>query len=120
VDTFVYFVKGVDQETYKLSFISFGGAANGKATFFSDNVLSVNGVSYLKNSLKIYPNPGSERIHVEVNDPILALKIINSNGKEMNSFIDDGQISVRHLANGLYNVMVQTQKGWYSASFIKN
>lgn len=75
-----------------------------------------NGITtlHLAKYLQIFPNPTSEKLHINVenNLQIQSIKIVDIYGRELLQISDYQQdISISHLANGLYIVLIETNKG---------
>lgn len=70
----------------------------------------------------VYPNPASEDIRLEnINSKILNISIFNTNGQLMLEFVESAEsIDVSHLENGVYQIMVATENGLYSNTFVKH
>lgn len=67
----------------------------------------------LKNSIRIYPNPASTVITIDVNNDIdiKDIKMYNIEGRLINTFNDSNQINMASLKNGLYLLEIISNKG---------
>jgi len=88
----------------------------------STNAASITSLS--KPSLKLYPVPAVDFVHVELNLPSEdgQIEIYNMIGKKMAEFPMNGmktRIPVGHLPRGQYVVRVQSSRGLTTKSFIK-
>ena len=64
------------------------------------------------NKIKILPNPGSDFIELNVNEPIFKISIINAIGQTIpNITITNSRIDISDLDNGLYFVMIEMKNG---------
>ncbi len=68
VDSLVYFIKPVGKDVYKLFFTSFAGGTTGAISFQQEKVLafSINEHSSSGLSVKVYPNPVSDKLNLLV------------------------------------------------------
>ncbi|MEO0471595.1 MAG: T9SS type A sorting domain-containing protein [Bacteroidota bacterium] len=78
--------------------------------------------------VKLYPNPSPDVIRIEwrrdMNNSIKNISILNQNGQKVASGSLKAQenhmfFSTKHLADGLYVVMIQTETGVLSRKFVK-
>jgi hypothetical protein len=117
-DTFVYFVKGQDGKTYKLSFKSYTGGPFGKSVFnFYEAKLGVNETKK-NNAVSIYPNPASGLLTVETTGAINNVSVIDMQGKTVYN-TNEGVVDLSGLANGIYVITVNTSEGVYHQHIIK-
>jgi polyhydroxybutyrate depolymerase len=70
----------------------------------------------------IYPNPTSNVLRIEnTASKILNVSVFNTSGQLVKSFSNGSQtVDVADLEQGIYQIMVATEKGMFSNSFIKN
>lgn len=74
-------------------------------------------------SVKLYPNPVQEELHIDVSSQIEGIEILQVNGSviySQNSNETSVRISVAGLSPGLYLVNLKTKAGSESYRFIKN
>ncbi len=66
-----------------------------------------------KNSLKVYPNPVKDILHVDIhNEAIKTVELYNLNGQKLDTFnFGFESLSVNHLSEGLYLFKVSTHEG---------
>ena len=86
-----------------------------------DSTLGIDNVSLKTNSVKLYPNPVSDRLFVKSTETIKAVIIYNVNGqliKEVNTI--DKSIDVAGIPSGLYFVKINTVSGETTKKIIKN
>ena len=72
-------------------------------------------------SVGIYPNPTSRNLQLEnLDSKILNVSVFNTMGqKVLETSVNSKTIDVSVLKNGVYQLMVATEKGLYSNTFIK-
>ena len=92
-------------------------------TIYSISILSstgINKISSLK-SLKVYPNPASAELNVELNgEKMESVKIISLNGQvalQASSLLN--KINISELNAGIYFVEVKTNNNIYRTKFVK-
>ena len=80
-----------------------------------------------QNQLKVYPNPASDKIHIDMSDLVyqnVNIKIINSMGAMVKTVnmqnTSDLNIPISDLSNGIYFIELQTDNNLYFGKFIKN
>ena len=90
-----------------------------EVTSFSDTecVLSVS-ENYLQ-ELKVYPNPVTNRLFVQSNQPLQHLAVYNLSGQLLRQSEQSQFINVSSLASGLYIVKLTTLEGIRHVQFIK-
>lgn len=91
--------------------------------FFSDNC-TLNIEKFINNNYKIYPNPTCDFINIEekvlTNNKINSIYILDYNGKLVKYIIDSfNRIDVQNLSNGIYLLIINTNKGNKVEKFIK-
>jgi hypothetical protein len=85
----------------------------GKVVTLTDETLSNDNFLANRNSMKVYPNPVKDILHVNIpNEVIKSVELYNLNGQKLNTF-DFGfeHLSVGHLSEGLYIFKVSTVEG---------
>ena len=80
-------------------------------------------VSYLENSITLFPNPANDVINVQSTMfKVQSIEVIDVYGKLINTVnvVDNPtRINVSGLANGMYFVRVTTEEGVVTKNFIK-
>ena len=72
-------------------------------------------------AFKIYPNPTSAFIFVNIQNQVKEVSIYNLVGQKMESKLDNNKIEVSNLVNGTYFIKIADQIGnFYTTKFIKN
>lgn len=71
--------------------------------------------------LKIYPNPVSNNLHLELPGlpETFEIQIYDMQGKRIRQLPGTNDIPVGDLPKGLYVVQARTEKGWHLARFVK-
>lgn len=91
-------------------------------TTFVSGALSVDS-EVLASMIKIYPNPFTDHIQLELNSSIIIKKVLlkDINGKSISEFLpkNNQRINVSHLSNGMYLLIVKTDKGMVSKKIVK-
>ena len=69
----------------------------------------------------MYPNPAKKTITLKLNsnENYLKLKIYNAIGKEIYNGTMQQNINVSEFTNGIYTLLVESDKGIYTAQMIK-
>ncbi len=80
---------------------------------------SVNNEPYFENAIQVYPNPASDRVHVNIDNSIIkSITLYNAQGKLTAShFTND--FSVGNLDAGLYYIQIRTEKSSYFNKLVK-
>lgn len=92
------------------------------------NIISKNNITTLgndvfemDNAIVVYPNPGSDMVHIQMPSTLTLLKVIvfNNLGQKIteNNSLD---FSVSNLAIGVHNLQIETSEGVFHKKFIKN
>ncbi|MBK9452278.1 MAG: T9SS type A sorting domain-containing protein [Bacteroidetes bacterium] len=68
--------------------------------------------------LTVYPNPTSEFLMVQINEPIENIAIYNMTGQKVLSAMGN-RISVASLTAGMYLIEIQTEGGKAATRFVK-
>ncbi len=73
-------------------------------------------------TIGVYPNPTSDMIRIEnVSSKILNVSVFNTAGQMVKEFAGSNlSVDVSELTQGVYQIMVATEKGLFSNTFIKN
>ncbi|GAB4279975.1 MAG: hypothetical protein Kow0068_04060 [Marinilabiliales bacterium] len=78
------------------------------------NITDVN-----KPKVKIYPNPGSDKLYIDCEN-VIEIKIIDNTGKMIyKSTTSTNIIDIQSFANGMYKLIISTNNGIICESFIK-
>lgn len=79
------------------------------------------GLFELSNELKFscYPNPTTDKLHLETTSKIVKSSVYTSNGTFLESFTSQ-DYSVNHLNPGVYLLKIETEAGQRTLRFIKN
>ncbi|WP_052172384.1 T9SS type A sorting domain-containing protein [Psychroserpens jangbogonensis] len=87
-----------------------------------DNTLSISSFEDLKNTIRIFPNPTSNVITIETNNPLELKEIIlyNTLGVNLNLKSTDGLIDLTSLNTGVYLLSVKTSNGTITKKVVKN
>jgi len=78
-------------------------------------------IAELENSaVTIYPNPANAQISIQVNEPILQIKVINADGKLVLTRVSNESIlDISKLESGNYFIEIKTANETYLKQFIK-
>ena len=107
-------------------FFNFGtdGATAGVKTYYFDNVaiydptVNVNSISS-NNEFSVYPNPANSYIRVNVTQN-LNYKILDLSGSVViTGKIENKDININNLSNGIYVLQLNTELGIVSKRFVK-
>lgn len=76
----------------------------------------------LKDNVKIYPNPASDKLNIIVNDEVIkSIEVLDITGKIVISINHDTRIiDISKLYNGIYTATIYTDKKIYQTKFVKN
>ena len=87
-----------------------------------DNTLSLQNFEDLENTIRIFPNPTSNVINVEINNPLELKEIIiyNTLGINLNIEPTNGIIDLTNLNTGVYLLSIKTSKGTITKKVVKN
>lgn len=117
-DTLVYFIKGLDSQTYKMTMKSFTGGSAGKTTLnVYQATLGLND-EVTGQAVNLYPNPVTSVLHAASEKPVEALVITDMQGRKVADVAGD-QVNVADLSPGLYHITVKTSAGLTRKVFIK-
>lgn len=119
-DTFVYFVSALDGKTYKLTFKSYAGGSLGKTVIsYYQATVGINDLK-LNGSISLYPNPTNSVFTVNTESAVLSIRVYNMQGAEVANINNNQSINVQNLNTGVYSVLVETDKGLFRQTIIKN
>ena len=87
-----------------------------------ENSLSINKLNNL--NLKIYPNPVSDKLFIEIQEPIKSITFYDINGRLISQIALIGNsikqnVDISQLANGIYFVKIKSNVGQYTSKIIK-
>ncbi|WP_051229768.1 T9SS type A sorting domain-containing protein [Psychroserpens burtonensis] len=87
-----------------------------------DNTLSLQHFEDLENTIRIFPNPTSNIINIEINNPLELKEIIiyNTLGINLNIEPTNGIIDLTNLNTGVYLLSIKTSKGTITKKVVKN
>ena len=85
----------------------------GRVVTLTDASLSIGDFSSNGNSIKVYPNPIKDIVHVDIhNEAIKTAELYNLNGQKLDTFnFGFENLSVGHLSEGVYLFKVTTHEG---------
>lgn len=85
-----------------------------------DSTLGIDAISLNTNSVKLYPNPVSDKLFIKSTEQIESVTIYNINGqliKRTNEIINGVDVSV--LSSGLYMIEIKTNNNTINQKFLK-
>ncbi|MDR2926617.1 MAG: T9SS type A sorting domain-containing protein, partial [Cytophagaceae bacterium] len=94
----------------------FGSQAN-----YHINITDINSSiagSRLDNTVRLYPNPVSNLLHVEAGSDAVTVEVFNMQGQKV-CFADKSEVNVAALPAGVYMIKVHTDKGVAVKNFVK-
>lgn len=98
--------------------IPFTSFYSGVKLFTYNNACSTGLEALQKNSIRVYPNPVSNRLRIETHDWIKRVQLINMEGQVILSGRDK-DINLTHVPRGIYQLQVETEKGWETQRVVK-
>ena len=84
--------------------------------------LELNDINF-DNYLKIYPNPANKLIKIDTKsiESINRIYILNITGQRISEYEKNTtEINIEKLENGIYFILIDSEKGNYTSKFIKN
>ncbi len=77
--------------------------------------------SQSNNSLNIYPNPTNNIVHIDSQNKIETVSILDMTGKKMQTFqnIINNEISIGNLQKGIYLLACKTKNGTFNTKIVK-
>ncbi|MCU1418826.1 MAG: hypothetical protein JWP32_3000 [Schumannella sp.] len=118
-DTFVYFVKGQNGKTYKMTFNQYSGSALGKSTFnFYEATTGINSVD-AQSAFSVYPNPNNGMISLASDLDITSVQLTDMQGKTVYTGANAGAVDISSLSNGVYIMSIHTAEGTFHQQVIK-
>ena len=121
-DSTVYFVQDRSGQIWKMMFTGFGGSATGDYEFVKDPV-SLTSVDHPETPqiLSMYPNPSNSMVRIVLSgrqSEISVIRVQDISGKtalkrvvEFSGALQEVDLDISHLMNGLYVVSVQGTEG---------
>lgn len=83
--------------------------------------LGVNDVALNKNTVKLYPNPASDRLFIKSTEQIEKVSIYNMSGQLIKQYdVLNNRINVSELPVGLYMIKIKTDQSMIHKNLIKN
>ena len=73
----------------------------------------------ISENFKFYPNPATEILFFETDNPINSVKIFDQSGRYHETTLQANSIDVKHLPNGTYIIELETEKTVKRAVFVK-
>ena len=133
MDSLSFMVKTQGQKVYLIEFIDFEGINTGVITFKQTLLGTITNTTQKLKALSwtLGPNPGSDFMNFELEleeaDPSLSVSIFDLQGKlislnphlEQNGNRYRGMLDVSNLKAGMYQMVLNTEKGVMSRSLIK-
>ncbi len=116
----VYFVKTASGNYWKIYFTAYKGSSFG-TYYFKKEALSAS-LRYLSLSgSKIYPNPCSDEVHIELEDGqrLTHYAVSDMQGRVVLTGFDNN-FSMAYLKNGLYNLTLYTSSGSQNIKLVKS
>lgn len=83
------------------------------------------GIARIQNitDIKLFPNPVSNQLLLEIDEPIESIRIFDTKGQlllsEQTNFISRPKVDVQELANGAYIILLEGKEKLYRGTFIK-
>jgi hypothetical protein len=105
--------------TYKLIA---GTYARGMQTIDVTSLMTSVGIentTLIQSSVSIFPNPAVNEINIKASEKIKTISIIDQQGKVITNTTTQ-KINIENLARGVYNIVIETEKGKITKRFIKN
>lgn len=97
-----------------------GGICFDNLTSYDDEEVMVGTITPVDASVNIYPNPTSSRLYIDGLENIEAIHVFSLNGRHVKTVYNNlNTIDVSSLQSGFYVLKLQTNKGVYSARFVK-
>ncbi len=71
-------------------------------------------------SFQIYPNPSDNYINIDNTGTIKSITILNTLGQTQTVLLENQKIDISNLADGVYTIIINTDRSSYKKTFIKN
>ncbi len=89
-------------------------------TDIPDTTTYVRSITKLDNSIKVYPNPASDKLYIETESANVLVVITDLTGKILLSGqVKNKQVDIQLLSKGLYLISINTGKSYSVTKFIK-
>lgn len=70
-------------------------------------------------SLIIYPNPAKNKINIRSESTVSSVRIIDITGKEIPVSVQDNTVTIEHLSDGYYQLIIENNEGIHYSKLIK-
>ncbi|RSK40349.1 T9SS type A sorting domain-containing protein [Mangrovimonas spongiae] len=84
-----------------------------------NSTLGVDNVSLAINSVKLYPNPATDIVHINTNETIKNVTVFNINGQKVLEVPNQSQINVSNLPTGMYFLSIKTNQSNKNIKILK-
>lgn len=84
-----------------------------KLAWYKNKALSVDDL--LKNDFTIYPNPTHGPLHIQTNQDISRIEVLNVLGQQIKEFSNTNQIDLSEAKNGVYFIMITSKNGHHQS-----
>ena len=81
--------------------------------------VGIKNTTLIQSSVSIFPNPAVNEINIKASEKIKTISIIDQQGKVITNATTQ-KINIENLARGVYNIVIETEKGKITKRFIKN
>jgi hypothetical protein len=81
--------------------------------------LGTNETNISESQFSIFPNPSTDYINIKINTKYAEVYIYDASGIRTNAKVENNQVDVRNLTQGVYVLGVKTEKGLLTQKFIK-
>jgi photosystem II stability/assembly factor-like uncharacterized protein len=81
--------------------------------------VGIKNTTLIQSSVSIFPNPAVNEINIKASEKIKTISIIDQQGKVITNTTTQ-KINNENLARGVYNIVIETEKGKITKRFIKN
>jgi len=113
-----YLGTGIEGGGYKLLGFS---TDNGQTFYDRENNLLASSDFTLNNSVKIYPNPVKDFLHLQTDKKINNIVIYDLNGKKVKEFMSSNKINIKDLRPATYIITLEFEDGsFHKDKIIKN
>lgn len=109
-------ITGLSQGSYTVTVTDINGCSQSE-TFTID---AISGLSTYTVDIDIYPNPSSDYISIDASEVVLAVQIIDAQGRYLSSSNAIHNIDISKLNIGIYMVHIQTVSGTYLHRIVKS
>ena len=86
------------------------------------NIQPLSSETFIANNIKLSPNPVTDILNIENEFQINSIKVYNQLGqmvfgKEINN--NNTQLELSNINSGIYNVLIETEKGTFNHKIVK-